>query len=525
VSADAGSGAAWRAELARRFAIEAERPGPDGSVELLARACAAPVVVRVFAARADPGALAGRLERAAGLRHERILPALASGQGGGACWVVRPRIDAVSLRTWLTRESRLPFLEAVRVLRETAEALVHAHRLGVSHGALAPERVLWWDTHVLVDGFGEAQGAHAPPDDLRALGALGYEALAGRPCEPGAPPVNALREHIPPGLARLITRCLGADPAARPTAEDALRLLSGLVTPNLAYPAEHLVNQGRFLLRRRGEGLALALERFEAALALAPRHAGASAGAADALALLALHGERPAAPALSRALECARAATAADPRSAPAWAASGLALLLAGDLDAAHADLACAGELGPRCSDAHARRAALELARGAPPSALEHAQRAVEADPLDPGAWRVLSAVRLATAEPHAALDAAQRAADLDPAWTNLRGLGIALAAAGRADAALEALAEAVEASRRHPWALASLGRVLASSGAGSSASALLDELLALRAPAAQPSLVAGMLRALGRGEEAALWSRRADEERDPARIAVDGAA
>src|SRR5213079_1203084 len=94
------------------------------------------------------------------------------------------------------------------------------------------------------------QAAGDPRDDHRAdlyaVGALGYELLAGRPPFSGLSPQNLLaaqvtgtpdpvtqhRASVPPALGALIMRCLAKHPADRPqSAEELVGQLEGLATP------------------------------------------------------------------------------------------------------------------------------------------------------------------------------------------------------------------------------------------------------------------------------------------------------
>src|SRR5207247_9899529 len=130
--------------------------------------------------------------------------------------------------------------------------------------------------------------------------------------------------------------------------DEIVRLVSGLVTPAPGYEAPHLVNQGRYLLRRRGDALRKALERFERAIEIDPRSAAAQAGVAEALGLLAVYGFERSEKALVRAIASAESALALDPMLAEAHVASGFVrFALAWDWEAARSSFVRALEIAP----------------------------------------------------------------------------------------------------------------------------------------------------------------------------------
>ena len=53
-----------------------------------------------------------------------------------------PFVEGESLRARLARERRLPVGEAVRILRDVADALAYAHDQGVVHRDIKPDNVL-----------------------------------------------------------------------------------------------------------------------------------------------------------------------------------------------------------------------------------------------------------------------------------------------------------------------------------------------------------------------------------------------
>ncbi len=81
---------------------------------------------------------------AARLQHPHILSVHDSGEAAGELWFTMPFVEGESLRDRLEREHHLPVADALRIARETADALDYAHRHGVIHRDVKPEsRALW----------------------------------------------------------------------------------------------------------------------------------------------------------------------------------------------------------------------------------------------------------------------------------------------------------------------------------------------------------------------------------------------
>src|SRR6185503_16115214 len=142
------------------------------------------------------------------LQHPHILGLVDSGEADGVLYYVMPYLAGGSLRARLERDGELPLEEALLILREIADALVHAQEAGIVHRHIKPENVLFSAGHVQIADFGIARFVDAdessttltaagvvvgsPPymapeqvtgskadsrTDLYALGALAYEMI------------------------------------------------------------------------------------------------------------------------------------------------------------------------------------------------------------------------------------------------------------------------------------------------------------------------------------------------------------
>jgi serine/threonine protein kinase len=98
------------------------------------------------------------IEIAAGLTHPNILPLIDSGKlGDGQAYYIMPYIDGESLRQRLARDGQLSIDDAVRLAREVADALQHAHDRGIVHRDIKPENILLSGGHAVVADFGVAR--------------------------------------------------------------------------------------------------------------------------------------------------------------------------------------------------------------------------------------------------------------------------------------------------------------------------------------------------------------------------------
>jgi serine/threonine protein kinase/tetratricopeptide (TPR) repeat protein len=228
-----------------------------------------PVVIKVLPPERTSTVNAIRFQReielAAQLQHPHILPIHAAGARDGLLYYVMPYVPGESLRHRLIRERKLPLSDALRIVREVADALAYAHHLGVIHRDIKPENVLLAQGHALLADFGIARaraevrsapgtdgrltdsgvamgtpGYMAPEQvagdrgvdgraDIYALGVVAYEMLAGTPPFTGPtaqaiitahltrtpPEIRWAREDVPRPLAHAIRTALEKDPELR----------------------------------------------------------------------------------------------------------------------------------------------------------------------------------------------------------------------------------------------------------------------------------------------------------------------
>jgi len=273
-----------RAALRDRYVIERELGQGGMATVYLARdlrhqrRVALKVLRPELAATMGPDRFLQEVRVTANLQHPHILALFDSGEADGFLYYVMPYLEGESLRERLDREGELPVLEAVRILREVTDALATAHQMGVVHRDIKPDNVMLSGRHAVVTDFGvakavsEATGRHelttagvalgtpaymAPEQatasenidhraDIYAVGALGYELLAGHPPFTGATsqqvlaahvtqtplPVTELRSSVPPALGAVLMRCLEKKPADRwQSAEQLLSQLEAFSTP------------------------------------------------------------------------------------------------------------------------------------------------------------------------------------------------------------------------------------------------------------------------------------------------------
>ena len=198
------------------------------------------------------------IKLAAALSHPNILTLHDSGEAGDYLYYVMPYVEGETLRHKLTKEGSLSIDVAVRLARESAEAIGYAHSLGIVHRDIKPENILLSRGHAVVADFGIARAIDAARDDrittsgvalgttaymspeqalgdnidaradVWALGCILFEMIAGRPpfgssgrevlarSLTGRPDsLREIRPDVPEGLEQIIQKSLARNPSER----------------------------------------------------------------------------------------------------------------------------------------------------------------------------------------------------------------------------------------------------------------------------------------------------------------------
>ena len=264
-----------RPALAARYEIEREIASGEAATVYLARDLRhdRPVALKVLRATSntptiDEARFAREIKLLARLQHPFILPLHDSGHVEDVLYYVAPYVTGESLRQKLDRERKLRLEDALRIARETADALDCAHRSGVIHRDIKPENILLSGGHPILADFGIARaldafrgprltnpgegafgaGAYLSPEQLRgdrepdgrtdvfSLGCVLYEMLTGTSAfggrgglarRFGTPPrVKAKRAEVPDAIDDAVARAMAREPEERfPTVREFGRAL------------------------------------------------------------------------------------------------------------------------------------------------------------------------------------------------------------------------------------------------------------------------------------------------------------
>ena len=226
--------------------------------------------------------IAGRLS------HPHIVPIFSVGEVRDLVFFVMAYVPGYTLGHRVRTRGPLPSDVTIRVMRETALALAHAHDQGVVHRDVKPDNILIDRStgSAFVTDFGIARFGAGPisgsrtvlgtpefmsPEqarglaldarsDLYSLGVVGFYAATGRLPFDAADPFVVMSQHVtdtPPALASLaphlpshvtalVDRCLLKDPALRP--QNGTHVAQGLAEAAPAAPPAQAVHTVRNLL-------------------------------------------------------------------------------------------------------------------------------------------------------------------------------------------------------------------------------------------------------------------------------------
>jgi serine/threonine protein kinase/predicted Zn-dependent protease len=291
------------ARLGDQYSVERELVGGGMARVFLAedRELGRKVVIKVLPPEVATGVSASRFRSeiltVAKLQHPHIVGILKAGEVEGIPYFVMPFVHGESLAVHLRREGPSSARDAIAVFRDVARALAFAHANGIVHRDIKPGNILLSSGSATVTDFGVAKAlssalrsgpgsrhttdtgvslgtllymapeqAAGDPDidgraDIYSLGITIYEMLAGTAPFAGLSPremltarltqkppaLLSIRNDVPQRLATLISRCLEADPAARP--QTAAEVVDWLEAPDMPSGSSE-VDSGAWVIAR-----------------------------------------------------------------------------------------------------------------------------------------------------------------------------------------------------------------------------------------------------------------------------------
>jgi DNA-binding SARP family transcriptional activator/Tol biopolymer transport system component len=260
------SGATPDGQIGKGYRIEREIGRGGAAVVFLADDLKHGRTVALKVLRPEVAAMLGtqrffaEISITARLNHPNIVALLDSGEIDGAPFYTMPYVGGETLRARLRREGGLRIADALRIARDVADALSHAHAHGVIHRDVKPENILLDNDRTLVTDFGIARAiteatserltqpglamgtaAYMSPEqaggerevdartDVYSLGCVLYEMLTGDPPFTGSskhailarklaepvPPLRNVRESVSPALEQTVLKALARTPGDR----------------------------------------------------------------------------------------------------------------------------------------------------------------------------------------------------------------------------------------------------------------------------------------------------------------------
>ena len=265
---------------------------------------------------------------AAALNHNNIVQAIDVGEAGGYHFFVMEYVEGNTVYDEIADGKVYPEPEAIAIVRQVAEALLHAHERGIIHRDVKPKNIMLTKSRVakLADmglaratsdaeaAMAEAGRAYGTPyyispeqirgevgidhrADIYSLGATAYHMVTGRVPFEGPTPAAVMHKHLrepitPPdhintrltgGCAAMIEKMMAKNRDERyPSCKELLADLDLLAGGEAPHYAEQFLGQDVFATLARGEAQQIRREELSAA-----RRSGPPASVAIILGLVA----------------------------------------------------------------------------------------------------------------------------------------------------------------------------------------------------------------------------------------------